>query len=178
MIGETMRQLIPVEKLHLHPYDMFNSSWFLLTAGDFKTSAYNTMTISWGGSGCMWNKPICMVVVRPHRYTFEFMEKYDTFTLTTFPINYRKALSLLGSRSGRDSDKIAESGLTAIASRVVAAPTFAEAELVIECRKIYYSDFDPNHFIDTAIAINYPKKDYHRMYFGEILSVEGEDKYR
>ncbi|NTV36753.1 MAG: flavin reductase family protein [Anaerolineaceae bacterium] len=173
-----MRQTIPVEKLLVHPYDVFDSTWFLLTAGDLKTGQYNTMTISWGGSGCMWNKPICMVVVRPQRYTYQFMEKYDTFTLTAFPEPYRKALSLLGSRSGRDSNKIVESGLTPIASNSVSAPIFAEAELAIECRKIYFSDYDPSHFVDPAIDKNYPNKDYHRMYFGEILSVEGEDKYK
>jgi len=140
-----------------------------LTAGDFQRKDYNTMTVAWGSLGSMWARPFAMVVVRPVRYTYEFIERYDTFSLCTFSRRYRKALSLLGAKSGRDGDKIAESGLTPIAAQCVAAPVFAEAKLVLECRKIYWEDFKPEHFIDPALDKNYPQKDYHRMYFGEIL---------
>lgn len=129
------------------------------------------MTVAWGSLGAMWNKPFVQVVVRPVRYTYEFMERYDTFTLCAFPEAYRKALSLLGSKSGRDSDKIAESGLTPIPSTKVTAPGFAEADLIVECRKIYWDDFDPAHFLLPEIAQNYPQKDYHRVYFGEIVAI-------
>jgi len=117
------------------------------------------------------------VVVRPGRYTHEFMERFDTFTLCAFPRAYHKALSLLGTKSGRDGDKIAEARLTPVASTCVAAPSYAESELVIECRKIYWQDFLPEHFLDPEIAKNYPEKDYHRIYYGEILAVQGSERY-
>ncbi|NOZ60605.1 MAG: flavin reductase family protein [Calditrichaeota bacterium] len=169
-------EIIP-KKLLLPPIDIWANQWLLLTSGDFKTGKFNTMTVAWGSFGEMWNKPFAQVVVRPTRHTFEFMEKFDTFTLTAFPEKYRNALSLLGTKSGRDGDKIKEAGLTPIESKKVAAPTFAEAELVIECRKIYWQDFDPSHFWDKGIEKNYPLKDYHRIYFGEIVSVQATERY-
>ncbi len=135
------------------------------------------MTVAWGSFGVMWNKPFVQVVVRPTRYTFEFMNNFDTFTLTAFPEKYRKALSLLGTKSGRDGDKISEAGLTPIAAKKVAAPAFAEADLIIECKKIYWQDFDPAHFLDAKIEKNYPKKDYHRVYFGEIILIQATERY-
>jgi flavin reductase (DIM6/NTAB) family NADH-FMN oxidoreductase RutF len=134
------------------------------------------MTVSWGSLGTMWNKPFAMVVVRPTRYTYQLMEKYETFTLCAFPEQHRKALSLLGSKSGRDGDKIAESGLTPEAATIVAAPCFAEAELVLECRKIYWDDYDPTHFLDPAINRMY-RNDYHRIYFGQVLAITGTEHF-
>ena len=99
------------------------------------------------------------------------MERYDTFTLCAFRQEYAPALQLLGSKSGRDGNKIAESGLTPIASTQVAAPSFAEAELVLECRKIYWDDLAKENFLDERIQRCYPCKDYHRIYYGEILAV-------
>jgi len=128
------------------------------------------MTVGWGSLGVMWNRPFVQVVVRPTRYTFEFMEKYGTFTLCAFPEACRPAVQLLGAKSGRDGDKIKESGLTPRAASAVAAPMFAEAEFVLECRKIYWDDFDPARFLAPDIARNYPQKDYHRFYFGEIVA--------
>jgi flavin reductase (DIM6/NTAB) family NADH-FMN oxidoreductase RutF len=173
-----MRQTIPVFNLQVKIHHLFDKQWFLLTSGDFGKGHYNTMTISWGSMGVMWNMPFVQVVVRPSRYTFEFMEKHETFTLCAFPKAKRKALSLLGAKSGRDVDKISLSRLTPEASTVVAAPCFAEAELVIECRKIYWQDLDPSHFLDpTTQPTLYPDADFHRVYFGEVLAVRGEDSY-
>ena len=83
---------------------LFDKQWFLLTCGDFEKQHFNTMTISWGSLGIMWNKPFAMVVVRPTRYTYGFMNQYNDFTLTAFPEQFRKDLSLLGSKSGRNYD--------------------------------------------------------------------------
>jgi flavin reductase (DIM6/NTAB) family NADH-FMN oxidoreductase RutF len=105
------------------------------------------------------------------------MERYDTFTLCGFPQEYQNALALLGSKSGRDGDKIAEAGLNPIASSGIAAPGFEEADLIVECRKIYWDDFEPTQFLDPMIESNYPLKDYHRMYFGEIVSISGIKSY-
>ena len=127
------------------------------------------MTVGWGSFGVMWNKPFVQVVVRPTRYTFEFMNRYSTFTLCALGKKYREALQILGTRSGRDGNKIAETGLTPVPSTKVAEPGFAEAQLILELKKIYWEDFRPENFLDPAIDENYPQKDYHRMYVGQIV---------
>lgn len=172
------RIALPWQDLTVKVHHLWEEQWLLLTAGDFGTGTFNTMTVAWGSLGAMWNRPFAQVVVRPTRYTREFMERYDTFTLAAFPEQHRSALSLLGARSGRDGDKIAASGLTPIASTLVAAPGFAEAELIIECRKIYSQDLDPTRFLDPSIDRNYPQKDYHRVYFGEVVAILGTESYR
>ena len=168
---------IPIEQFQTHIFQLWDYRWFLLTSGDFVKGHFNTMTVSWGSTGIMWNKPFIQVVVRPQRYTFPFMEQYETFTLSVLPVAYRKALNLLGTKSGRDGDKIREAGLTPVPASQVAAPTFAEAELVVECKKMYWADFDPTHFVDPTIDRNYPRKDYHRQYFGEVLAIRGISAY-
>jgi flavin reductase (DIM6/NTAB) family NADH-FMN oxidoreductase RutF len=172
------RTPIPLNSLTVCAHHLWAEQWLLLTSGDHGKGKFNTMTVGWGSLGTMWSKPFAQVVVRPTRYTREFMDKYDTFTLCAFPEKHRKALQLLGSKSGRDGDKIAESGLTSAAASRVAAPCFVEAELVIECRKIYWQDVDPGHFLDPGIGRNYPQKDYHRIYFGEILAVSGTETFQ
>jgi flavin reductase (DIM6/NTAB) family NADH-FMN oxidoreductase RutF len=169
---------IPFDELKLKSIDIWENQWFLLTSGDFEKQHFNTMTVAWGSFGLMWNKPFVQVVVRPVRYTYEYIEKYQTFTLSAFSKEYTDALNLLGTKSGRDGDKIAEAGLTPVASHGIPAPGFAEAELLIECRKIYWDDFEPRHFLDCTIDDNYPQKDYHRIYFGEIVNIRGIETYR
>lgn len=172
------RNAIPFDELLVKAHHLWDHQWILLTSGDFAKGRFNSMTIGWGSLGTMWGKPFAQVVVRPIRYTYEFMERYDTFTLSAFPQGYRKALELLGTKSGRDGDKIAEAGLTPIASTRVAAPGFAEAELIVECRKMYWDDMDPTHFLDLDIEKNYPQRDYHRIYYGEIVAIFGERSHR
>jgi len=167
------RVSIPVERLRVPGVPEWEKQWLLLAAGDFLQRDYNCMTVGWGGFGVMWGKPVAMVVVRPTRYTMSFMERFDSFTLSAFPEDCRKALSYCGSHSGREGDKAKTAGLTAIASRAVRSPGFEQAELIIECRTIYSDDLDHTRFKDPHIEGNYPNKDYHRVYFGEILAVEG-----
>lgn len=169
---------IPPDELVLRPHALWGRQWLLLAAGDFAAKRYNCMTVAWGSLGTMWNRPFAQVVVRPTRYTYEFMAAYDTFTLCAFPEALRPALQLLGSRSGRDGDKIAAAGLTPVAASRVAAPAFAEAELVLECRRLYWQDLDPSHWCDPAIEDQYPQRDYHRVTFGEILAVRGTEAHR
>ena len=151
--------------------DLWDNQWLLLTSGDYSKDEYNTMTVAWGSLGVMWNRPFAQVVVRPTRYTYNFMENFDTFTLCAFPEEYKDDLQLLGTKSGRDGDKISETSLRITASETVSAPSCEQAELVIECKKLYWQDFNPENFIDKKIDLNYPKKDYHRIYFGEILNI-------
>jgi flavin reductase (DIM6/NTAB) family NADH-FMN oxidoreductase RutF len=168
------RQPIAMDDLIVRAHHLWAKQWLLLTAGDFAAGDFNTMTVGWGSLGTMWGKPFAQVVVRPVRYTYTFIERFDTFTLSVFDDRYRRALNLLGTQSGRDGDKIARAGLTPIPSTRVAAPGFAEAQLILECRKIYWDDMEPGHFLDSSIENNYPQKDYHRIYFGEIVAAYGE----
>lgn len=87
----------------------FDKQWALVTAGT--PEHYNTMTISWGSLGTLWRRPVATVYVKKNRYTFEFMEQSDYFTVSFYPQEQRRALSLLGSTSGRDGDKVAAAGL-------------------------------------------------------------------
>ncbi|MCK4605694.1 MAG: flavin reductase family protein [candidate division Zixibacteria bacterium] len=137
----------------------------LITAGT--PQAFNTMTASWGGFGVLWNKHICWCVIRPQRFTYQFMEKAARFTLSFFEEEYRDALKLCGTKSGRDGDKVAQAGLTP-RETVSGSVFFDQARLVIECRKIYFQDLDPDNFLDPRIHDEYPDRDYHRMYLGEI----------
>jgi flavin reductase (DIM6/NTAB) family NADH-FMN oxidoreductase RutF len=173
-----------MQKLEINPYDLvinphhlFDRQTLLLAAGNYSNGDFNEMTIGWGGIGTMWNKPFVEVVVRPTRFTYGFMEDYEDFTVSAFPSEFKRALSHLGTRSGRDGNKLAETDLSAISSQKVKSPSFEQAELTIECRTIYSADFDPTRFIDPTIEKNYPKKDYHRVYYGEIVAIFGTEKF-
>ncbi|MCE5198453.1 MAG: flavin reductase [Armatimonadota bacterium] len=161
-------KIIKPEEITDNTFKLIGSDWMLITAG--ARDAYNMMTASWGGLGVLWNKNICWCVVRPQRHTYGFMEKADYFTLSFFGEEHRKALEVCGSKSGRDIDKAAVTGLTPIAGTIDGTTTFTQARLVIECRKIYFHDLDPAHFLDSGIEVNYPDKDYHRMYVGKIVN--------
>jgi len=160
---------IKAKELSVPIVDLWMNRWLLLTSGTLE--ACNMMTVAWGSIGYMWNKPFAQVVVRPQRFTRGFIDRSESFTLCAFPKAFRKDLNTLGSISGRDGDKLAKTGLTLRPSKRVAAPSYNEADLVLECRKIYFQDMDPRGFLNPAIAKNYPQKDYHRIYFGEIVSV-------
>jgi flavin reductase (DIM6/NTAB) family NADH-FMN oxidoreductase RutF len=169
---------IPFTHFGANVFHLFDRQWLLLTAGDFASGQFNAMTISWGSLGIMWNRPFVQVVVRPTRHTHSFMDRFETFAVTALTEEYRGALNLLGSRSGRDGDKIAAARLTPVASTVVAAPAFAEAELVMECRTIYRDPLESRHFLDPRIEENYPEKDYHTAFFGEVVALRGVARFR
>lgn len=147
-------------------FKLIGADWMLVTAGD--AGAFNTMTASWGGLGVLWNKNVCFCFIRPTRYTYGFMEKNQVFSLSFFEERYRKVLNFCGSHSGRDINKVEATKITPV-QLPSGVTCFQEARLVIECRKAYYQDIQPAGFIDPSIAGNYPEKDYHRMYVGEIL---------
>ncbi len=172
------RQEINLKEFTLKPTALWSGRWLLLTAGDFEKGEYNSMTVAWGSLGTMWHKPFAQVVVRPQRYTFEFMEKYPDFTLSVLPADQIKTMQLMGSKSGRDEDKIALAGLTPMVSQTVGAPAFEEAELIMECRKIYRDVIKKDSFLDPDLDSNYAQGDYHTIYFGEILKVMGTDSYK
>jgi flavin reductase (DIM6/NTAB) family NADH-FMN oxidoreductase RutF len=146
-----------------------SEDWLLLTAG--KENDFNMMTCSWGMLGNLWNEPVCMIFVRPQRYTYEFMEKNDYFTICVFDTIHRDILTFCGSKSGRDYDKVKETGLKPLYTEH-GSVYYEQARLVIECQKIYADKFEATNFIDTTIMNKvYPEKDYHKMYVGKIINV-------
>jgi len=147
-------------------FKLIANDWMLITAGNMES--FNTMTANWGAFGELWHKKVCFCFVRPTRYTYEFMEREDVFTLSFFDETYRKALDYCGSHSGKDVDKMAETGLTPVANES-GGIYFEEARIVLVCRTIYTHDISPAHFLDPKINEAYPKKDYHRMYVGEVI---------
>lgn len=161
-----MENITP-EQINDNTFKLIGSDWMLITAGT--PESFNTMTASWGGFGVLWQKKICFCVVRPNRHTFGFINKEMHFTLSFFKETEKPILHYCGSHSGKDVDKAKTLGLSPRESPA-GSVYFSEARLVIECRKIYTHDIDPNYFIDPSIDANYPKKDYHRMFIGEITT--------
>jgi len=162
------RKQIAVAELKESVFSVWSERSLLLTSGDFKEGKYNCMTVGWGSLGVVWRMPFVQIFVRPTRYTRTFLDQYHSFTLCTFPDQYAEKLEYLGTVSGKDVDKITEAGLTPIASQVVAAPSFEEADLCLECEKMYWQDLDPQHFLLPQIEEQYALKDYHRIYYGMV----------
>jgi flavin reductase (DIM6/NTAB) family NADH-FMN oxidoreductase RutF len=159
---------ISPEEINENTFKLIGKDWMLITAGN--AESFNTMTASWGGLGVLWGKKVSFCFVRPGRHTFGFMESGDYYTLSIYGEEYRKQLMFCGRNSGRDVDKVKETGFTP-AFADCGAPYFDEANLVLVCKKIYADDFKPELFIDKSIEKEYPEKDYHRMYIGEIVEV-------
>ena len=158
---------IKPEELNFNPFTRIGSDWMLLTAGT--EDKFNTMTASWGGAGVFWGKPAVTCYIRPQRYTYEFIEKSDYFTLSFLGEAYRKQLALCGAKSGREVDKVKECGFTVYAG-AGNAPYFQEAELVLVCRKLYVQDLDLGGMAEKVQTFYGPAQGgIHRAYTGEIL---------
>lgn len=150
----------------LKNFDVFKSigkDWMLITAGG--ESKVNTMTASWGGFGVLWNKNVSYIFVRPQRYTFKFLENSKYYSLSFLGGEHKKILSYCGSHSGKDVDKIAETGLKVIYDD---APYFEQSKLTFICKKLYSDFIDPKCFEFSELQANYENNDYHKIYVGEI----------
>ena len=156
-----------MESLQLDIFRAFAKDWALLTAGT--PEDFNTMTISWGGMGTLWGKSVVTVYVKPIRYTHDYLEAGDTFTVSFFPEKYRQELSLLGTKSGRDGDKVAGTGLTPVP--VEGTVGFAEASVTLLCKKIYRQELDLDAMPPEAIQMAYTEEAPHTMYIGEVLRI-------
>ena len=163
-----MFQSVDPKSLDQNVFSLIGDQWMLITAGTGE--ALNTMTASWGGLGVIWGAPAATCYIRPQRYTKEFVDREEYFTLTFFPEEYRKALSLCGSKSGREIDKVKECGFTEKTASC-GAPYFEEAQLVLVCRKRFAQAMDPSNIPQEIKEKWYPQKDYHTMYIGEIIEV-------
>ncbi len=147
--------------------EMISDGWGLVTAGNGEK--FNTMTVSWGGLGEIWGKDAVFIFIRPQRYTYEFIEKEEFFTLSFYGEEFRNALKICGSQSGRNTDKVSNAGLTPVFTD--GTVSFEQAEYTLVCRKMASQFIDPKGFEDEAIEKNYSAGDYHKVYIGEIVKV-------
>lgn len=163
---------INIDQLNFNPFTAIGKEWFLITAGNI--DSFNTMTASWGGIGVMWGKNVVTTVVRNNRNTFKFMEDFDTFTISFLPEENKDILSFCGSHSGRDCDKIAETGLKPIAFGD--GISFEQSKLVFVCKKLYKQKLDTANFIDVSCNKWYSETNpIHTAFVGEIISVYSKD---
>ena len=163
---------LDIKEYEFSPVKAIGDNWGILTGTD--GDGFNSMTVSWGSVGVLWSKPCVFVFVRPGRYTYKFMEQGEYFSLAIMPEGIHSEMAVFGSKSGRDIDKYEASGFTPLKEKGVYFPK--EAETVFICKKIAAGDIAPSWFIDPEIdPKNYPKKDYHRMYVGEIITLLKKD---
>ena len=171
-----MLKEIDYRELQINPMTMIGQEWMLVTAGN-EDNGYNTMTAAWGHLGSIWDVPgiqghlpTAVIFVRPQRYTKEFVDREERFTLSVFEEDQKKNLAYLGTVSGRDENKIANAGLTPIFGE--GTTWFAEAKLVFICKKLYNMTLQEAGFIDPVVLErNYPARDFHEMYIGQIEKV-------
>lgn len=156
------------ENISMNPFKSFLGDWALVSAGNEEKS--NTMTIGWGALGGMWGVDAAFVVIRYSRYTKEFVDANDYFSVAFFDGECKDALMTCGRTSGRDTDKWAASGLTPTYANGVPYP--AEAKRVFICRKMAAMDMPRESFIDDTIYDKwYSDDDMHVMYIGEVVDV-------
>jgi flavin reductase (DIM6/NTAB) family NADH-FMN oxidoreductase RutF len=161
-------EISPVDIRH-NPFQLVGQDWMLITAGT--PGSFNTMTASWGNLGHLWERDVAICYVRPQRYTFGFMERASVYTLSFFDEEWRAALDYCGSHSGRDVDKIAQTGLTPFETPA-GAVGYEQARLILECRKLYAGKIAEADFVDRAVIDEvYARRDFHRFYVGQILRV-------
>lgn len=164
-----MKEIKPEELLD-NPFKLIGKDWLLITAE--KDGKVNTMTASWGGVGILWNKNVATVYIRKSRYTKEFIDNGEHFSLCVMSDAYREQLGYCGKVSGRNEDKIAKCGFTVAYNGDI--PYFKESRLVINCRKLYSQEMSADCFNDSAKSIVetcYKDDDWHVMYIAEIENI-------
>ena len=128
----------------------------------------NTMTIGWATIGFCWQKPIFMVMVRDSRHTFAIIEDAADFTVSIPALDMKNAVMYCGTKSGRDVNKFKELGLETKNARQTTSPIIDAPGIHFECRIMHKSPMDPQFLAEDYTSF-YPEKDYHTLYFGEIL---------
>ena len=159
---------IEPKELSDNPIVKIGEEWMLLSSGE--AGDMNAMTIGWGTWGVLWGRPVVTVYVSSSRYTYEFMERNEYFTITGFPEEYKGVLSYMGSHSGRDEDKVSESGLT-LEFTELGNPIYAEANLAIECKLLYKEELDRDQSPENIRAMYDRGTGVHSMYIGEIVNI-------
>ncbi len=159
------------KQLNENVFKTIGDDWVLITAGS--PNDFNTMTAAWGTLGILWSRPVAICFIRPTRYTYSFMENSDTFSISFFGEEHKEILNYCGTHSGRNVNKISETGLN---PQKFDLPDdgetigFQQSRLIICCKKIYAQDMTKDCFVDQSLVEDiYPKSDFHKLYAGEIL---------
>lgn len=151
--------------MDFNPFETLNDNWALVTAGN--KNKFNSMTISWGSFGVLWFKNVATIYIRKSRYTYELLKDNDYFTISFYDTDYKKDLSIMGTKSGRDTDKLKETSLTPkYLSEVV---TYEEAEITLVCKKIYVTKMNVNDMPEEIQKQFYENDSEHYMIIGEII---------
>jgi len=164
---------ISIKDFDSNVFELIGTDWMLITAGTDMNTDYpvvNTMTASWGGMGIMWHKNVAFLVIRPQRYTKEFIDVTNTLSISFFDESFKETLTYLGTVSGRDEDKIEKSKLTL--TTIDEIPCFAEASITLLCNKLYSQPMQATCFLDKSLIKKwYPQGDYHELYVVEISKI-------
>ena len=158
-------QPFPIEQLEFNPFEKIGKDWGLVSAGSKRKA--NTMTVSWGGVGVLWGKNVVFIFIRDSRYTKEFIDAGEFFSISFLDKKYKEALDYCGSHSGRDEDKVAKAGLTWAYKHSI--PYIDEGNFILLCQKIAAVKLTEDTFLSPQIKKQYPEGDLHTMYVGEIL---------
>ena len=162
---------LEVKDLKENFFEAIGKEWMLVSAGD--KDKFNMMTASWGGVGFLWNKPVVFVFIRPERYTYEFIEEGDKLTLSFLGEEHKEVHKICGSKSGRDMDKVAASGLKPYVMED-GTISYEQARLVLVCKKLYADMIQEDKFVDKLLINRWYGEGHgnlHKMYILEIQHV-------
>ena len=148
---------------------LIGDDWMLITVKDEEGGRANAMTASWGALGVLWHKDVCICYVRPQRHTHKLLGEQQRFSVAFLPEEYRDALKLCGTKSGRDTDKLSESGLHTV--ELDGVPMVKEASILLVCKKLYEDEIKEECFLESEVMATYKAKDYHTFYICEIEEV-------
>jgi len=155
-----------MDKVPIKPFSNFAKEWALITAGT--KEKFNSMTVAWGAMGTLWNKPVIQIFIRPCRYTFQFLEENDYFTVSFYEKKYKKALGIMGTKSGRDFDKPKLAKLTP--KFLEHSVTFEEASKTYVCKKLYMNEMDRGKIPEAFLDKLYKDEPVHYIIFGEVVN--------
>ncbi len=148
-------------------FDKFDQKWAIVTAGD-RNIGINAMTVSWGGIGILWNRPVCYIFIRHSRNTYNFIEKTDSVSISFLNEEYKDELIKFGRLSGKDVDKFKDSRLHPSLDVDMNEYFIAEAEQVLKCKKLYGIDLSLDNLPLEIKEEAYKNGDIHKMYVLEI----------
>lgn len=161
---------IEIKELSENFFETISKEWMLVTAGT--KDKFNSMTANWGGIGFLWNKPVVFVFIRPERYTYEFVEKEDYFTLSFLGEENKGIHKVCGSKSGREVDKVKETGLRPFFTEQ-GNILFEQSRLSLECKKLYAGMLQAEDFLDKESLAKWygAHGNLHKMYIAEIVNI-------
>jgi len=158
-------------------YDAYGETMEQLRAGGLllvSGKQGNPMTIGWGTVGVIWSRPIFVVLVRPSRYTFGFIEECGEFSVNVPTDGLKREVALCGSKSGRDVDKIEQCKFTLETGISISVPHIKECPIHYECRVVHKNNVINADLAQEIVQQSYPSGDFHRVYYGQIQGVYRE----